>query len=366
MNHSALSLAMAAAMVMALGTTVAAQDFSVDVTASSLNVRNGVWGSKLGSVRNGQSFVVRAQSQGWYRIDWSGREAWISGSYASRSSRPIVEVTASSLNARSGPSTGNSILVSLPRGQRYVRLDQSGSWLKIQLDSRQAWIHGDYTRAVSGGATPAPSPTPSPTPAPAPGGSDLAGLDVALDTGHGVTGSGDFDPGAVNRFNGIREYDLNREVGFRVRDLLRARGARVSLNTYPSGSVRRSLFQKGTVARGHDLFVSLHHNAFNDSAQGAEVLVHKTKTTSSSIRLAQLIQDRLVQRIFAGQSRYDRGVKRQSLGVLSGAHSQISTAVLVEGFFLDPSNVTRAKADQWVEAEAQAIADGIATYWKTR
>ena len=351
MNRLALSLT----LVAGLASVAAAQD-TVDVTASVLNVRNGVFGTKLGTVRSGQSFVVRGQQSGWYQIDWGGRSAWISGNYARRSSRATVEVTASALNARSGPSTANAVLTAVARGQRYVRLGSSGSWIKIQLDARQAWVHGSYTRAS--GSTPTPTPSPAPNPS-----GDLRGLDVALDTGHGITGSGTFDPGAVNRFNGITEYDLNREVGFRVKQLLEARGARVSLNTYPRGSVRRSLFQKGQVARGHDLFVSLHHNAFNASAQGAEVLVHSSRATSSSRRLAQAIQTQLVQRVFNGSSRYDRGVKSRSLGVLSGAQSVIGTAVLVEGFFLDTREVTRARATQWVEAEAQAVAAGIAAYW---
>jgi len=140
----------------------------------------------------------------------------------------------------------------------------------------------------------------------------------------------------------------------------------VTLNTYPRGAARRSLFRKGQVARGSDVFVSLHHNAFNASAQGTEVLVHNTRTNSNSQRLARLIQARLVQRIFGGQSRYNRGVKRQALGVLSGAHSVSPTAVLVEGFFLDTREVTPARAIQWVEAEAQAVAEGIGVYWTTR
>ena len=170
----------------------------------------------------------------------------------------------------------------------------------------------------------------------------------------------------MNSRTGVREFDLNRSVGQRVKQLLEARGARVTLNTYPRGAARRSLFQKGQVARGSDVFVSLHHNTFNGSAQGTEVLVHKTRTNSSSQRLARLLQERLVQRIFGGQSRYDRGVKRQALGVLSGAHSVSRTAVLVEGFFLDTREVTPTRATQWVEAEAQAIAEGLGAYWTTR
>ena len=49
-----------------------------------------------------------------------------------------------------------------------------------------------------------------------------------------------------------------------------------------------------------------------------------------------------------------------------GAHSQLNTAVLIEGFFIDPPNVTQAVATDWIEREAQAIAAGVASYWINR
>ncbi|MBL4847220.1 MAG: N-acetylmuramoyl-L-alanine amidase [Planctomycetes bacterium] len=385
-----MRLVLSTLLVLGTLSPLAAQDITVDISARALNVRSGVWGTKLGLVRAGQSFAARGQRSGWYRIDWRGREAWVSGSYVQRSQRRTVEISATGLRARTGPSISDTILAVVRRGQRYVRLDRRGSWVRIQLDHREAWVHGDYVRDDGSASTPvstpapapvstpapahapvpnpapAPAPVSTPAPAPAPVSGDLTGLDVALDTGHGVTGSGRFDPGSLNSRSGIREFDLNRRVGQRVQQLLEARGARVTLNTYPRGAVRRSLFQKGQVARGSDVFVSLHHNAFNASAQGSEVLVHNTRTNSSSQRLARLIQGRLVQRVFGGQSRYDRGVKRQALGVLTGAHSVTRTAVLVEGFFLDTREVTPTRATQWIEAEAEAIAEGVGSYWLTR
>ena len=213
---------------------------------------------------------------------------------------------------------------------------------------------------------PAIVPHASDLPAPTSDGS-LRGLKIGIDSGHGTTGSRRFDPGSVNRRNGITEYELNRRVSTRVSALLRARGAAVSLQSYPRGAPARSLFQKGSqVARGQHLFLSIHHNSANSSAQGSMVLVHQSLATTSSFKLARAIQSRLVSGLWGGARSRDRGVRRQGLGVLRGAHGQVRTAVLVEGFFLDPSNVTQAVADAWIEREAQAIAAGVADYWASR
>ena len=209
-------------------------------------------------------------------------------------------------------------------------------------------------------------PDPDPT-LPTPTGTGLSELKIAIDSGHGVTQSGSFDPGAVNSANGLTEYELNRQVATRVASLLRAQGAQVTLQVYSRGTPRRSLYDKGAVvAQGHHVFVSIHHNAYNKRAQGSETLVHQSRGTTSSFALAGAIQRHVVKALWAGASSRDRGVKQAGLGVLRGAHSQVGTAVLVEGFFLDPSNVTSSVAAGWVEREARGIAAGIVEYWTSR
>lgn len=222
------------------------------------------------------------------------------------------------------------------------------------------------TLAALNAQPPAVVPNGSTPPAPVSDGS-LRGMRIGIDSGHGVTGTGAFDPGAVNRHTGITEYDLNRRVATRVRDLLSARGANVSLKVYARGATRRSLYNKGSAAaRGQHLFVSIHHNAYNASAQGSLVLVHQSLATSSSLSLGRAVQRNLVRSLWGGASNRDRGVRRQGLSVLRGAHSQVRTAILVEGFFLDPRNVTQSVANAWVEREAQGIAAGVAEYWRSR
>lgn len=117
----------------------------VSVTASSLNVRSGPWATVLGQVQSGDKFVVRASSEGWYKINWKGQDAWISASYTSAvHSGSGMTVTTGSLNVRTGPSTSYSIVGSVSSGQKYVLDSASGSWKKFQFDESLRWAHGSY------------------------------------------------------------------------------------------------------------------------------------------------------------------------------------------------------------------------------
>lgn len=56
------------------------------------------------------------------------------------------EVTASSLNVRSGPGTEFKVMSSLPRGSIVPDLGRNGSWVRVSEDG---WVHGAYLRRVS-------------------------------------------------------------------------------------------------------------------------------------------------------------------------------------------------------------------------
>jgi N-acetylmuramoyl-L-alanine amidase len=158
----------------------------------------------------------------------------------------------------------------------------------------------------------------------------LSGKVIALDVGHGWNQSDIYDAGAVG--NGTTEQVLNAKVANRAAELLRSMGAVVHVFDYASaGSARLWLSEKGKRAGAvkADVFVSIHHNAFNGSAQGTETLVH-TQATSEDVKLANSIQIRLVEEL----KLTNRGVKYQQLGVLSGCPSSIP-AGLTEGFFID-------------------------------
>jgi N-acetylmuramoyl-L-alanine amidase len=158
----------------------------------------------------------------------------------------------------------------------------------------------------------------------------LSGKVIALDVGHGWSQSAVYDVGAVG--NGAKEQELNAKVAYKVQNILQTLGAITHVFDYsPAGSPRLWLSEKGKRAGAikADVFISIHHNAFNGSAQGTETLVH-TQATSEDVKLANSIQIRLVEEL----KLTNRGVKYQQLGVLSGCPSSIP-ACLTEGFFID-------------------------------
>ncbi|MEM9772848.1 MAG: N-acetylmuramoyl-L-alanine amidase, partial [Cyanobacteria bacterium P01_D01_bin.73] len=149
--------------------------------------------------------------------------------------------------------------------------------------------------------------------------------------------------------SGIRQEDnLTREVGLRVMSKLRALGHQV-VNCTPqrASSVTNSLWQRTNRANVNrvDAFVSIHFNAFNRSANGAEVFA----ISSAGRRMAQPVQDEIVKLGF-----FDRGVK-------NGAHMYVlrhtsAPAILVECCFCD----ARVDMDRYLaEPMSNAIVKGL-------
>lgn len=171
----------------------------------------------------------------------------------------------------------------------------------------------------------------------------LAGKIIAIDVGHGWASGAAFDVGATG--NNANEQALNAEVARLVKTDLENKGATVHVFDYTSESSQRLfLRQKGQRAGDvkANVFVSIHHNAFDGSVNGTETLVDD-QATQEDLRLAKAIQNALLKEL--GYA--NRGVKRQSLGVLKGCPTSIP-ACLTEGFFIDwkyfngkiPSTVT--------------------------
>lgn len=167
-----------------------------------------------------------------------------------------------------------------------------------------------------------------------------------------------YDSGAVNPNNGKTEADTVLAVGKRVKEYLEAVGYEVdflqsnSLNgedeDYYNPSICRTANESGA-----DIFVSLHCNAFNTTAQGTEVEVYSYGGQAQE--LAQCIQNQIVNSL----GTVDRGVKeRPNLSVLKNT---TMTAVLVELAFIDNDSDCELLTNQEDEF-ARAVARGISDY----
>jgi uncharacterized protein YgiM (DUF1202 family) len=116
----------------------------IEVSADVLNVRRERWGTILGQVTRGQRLVAREQENGWWRIDWSGRSAWLSGSYVRRVSDERVVYTESALEALSAPRSSAPPRAVVDAGQAYVEVARERGWIQIDLGPRTAWVRSEH------------------------------------------------------------------------------------------------------------------------------------------------------------------------------------------------------------------------------
>ena len=147
------------------GATSSQSNGSVKVTASSLNVRTGAGtGYKvIGTVKKNQVFSYSAESNGWYKINYNGKDGWISGKYATKTSSSgnntnsgntnsgntststtTMYVTADSLNVRKGAGTGYAVIGNVKKGTAVAVRKTSDGWHQINYGSGTGWVSGKY------------------------------------------------------------------------------------------------------------------------------------------------------------------------------------------------------------------------------
>ena len=137
---------------------------SVRITASALNVRTGpsTGNSIIGTVYNSQKYVSIGRNGSWHLIDFDERKGWIHGSYLTNDSAANVRTNVTNyLNVRTGPGSQYRDIGDAKPNQRWVIIDNSGDWRKVNYRGGGYWMHGNYL--VSDGTPPPPPPPPPPS-----------------------------------------------------------------------------------------------------------------------------------------------------------------------------------------------------------
>lgn len=174
---------------------------------------------------------------------------------------------------------------------------------------------------------------------------------VLLEVGHGRRPDGTFDPGAVGHGD-VREYDLNRIAA----EAARATIAEAGVPCVVTDAVGE-LPDIGRLARGHDVFCSIHHNSAGSRAQGAEALIHARKGDPADAELANLISAEVAKELGIPDRNRRNGTPKRSLGVLSGAEeTDVRASVLAEVYFI---HVPVPDTADWSTRGGRAVGRGI-------
>lgn len=258
---------------------------------TTLSVRSGpgLTYPVVGRLSNGDEIIVDSLSGGWAHIKDEGGSAsqYCSADYLTRVrdytsetepeepeepfSPGVYQVKVdTTLSVRSGPGTSYAIVGILSNGDQVVVDQMEDGWAHL-MDTEKGtgrYCSADYLTRVrdydSSEGTPEDPVEPPRT-------SHLDGvMTVIIDAGHGGS-----DIGAHNADMSLDEKHINLYVAQYLEQYLEDAGVRVIMvrDTLEEGS---SLTLRGQVmeqyASSADLFFSIHHNAANTTARGAEAL----------------------------------------------------------------------------------------------
>jgi N-acetylmuramoyl-L-alanine amidase len=246
--------------------------------------------------------------------------------------------TSSSLNVRSAPGTGNSVIIGTLANGSVIEVQsiESNGWLKINYGGVTAYVSGSYVNIDYFPEQANNGP--------------LAGKVIVLDAGHGGS-----DPGAVA--GGMQEKDLVLDVSLRAQKLLEEAGATVIMTR--STDVFIPLDQRSAIANSSnaDVFLSVHANAFNGSANGTETYWNSTYQSSNSQRLANSIQSATLSKLGLN----NRGVKTGNFAVIRS--TRIPSALLELGFMDHAGDAAVLRQSSSRQRAAEAIRDGMINYF---
>jgi N-acetylmuramoyl-L-alanine amidase len=147
---------------------VHADEGKVSISTATLNVRTGPGLSYpvLTQVHRNQKFTIVETKKDWYKISTERGEGWVANWLVSRESAGSVNdsgqqgtVSTNGLRLRKGPSTADSVVTVLNKGDKVTISETSGSWLAVQSGNASGWVHKDYVNQTKPTGTPAAAPS---------------------------------------------------------------------------------------------------------------------------------------------------------------------------------------------------------------
>ena len=162
-------LCMTAVVSCTFATCSLASTLTVDTKA--LNVRNEpqITGQKIGVVKQNEQFEILETKDSWLKIDFKGKEGWVSSDYVivkedvtqneeeesnnvdideSQIQKVIKEVTASSLSVRQGASTSAKRIAVIKKGVKVEVIETINGWDNIVYGDIQGWAYNEYLTNV--------------------------------------------------------------------------------------------------------------------------------------------------------------------------------------------------------------------------
>lgn len=184
---------------------------------------------------------------------------------------------------------------------------------------------------------------------------------IVIDAGHGLDTPGKRSP------DDEREWSFNNKVAqYAIAKLKTYKDVEILRVDDPTGKTDVPLGTRTTLANEWqaDVYASIHHNALSSKwgkHSGVETYTMDNPTANpKSVEIAGAVHPRVVMAM--GIS--DRGMKRANFHVL---RESAMPAFLTEGGYMDSEvDIVKLRDDDYLKAQGEAIAEGLAIYFKLK
>ncbi|MGM2416336.1 SH3 domain-containing protein [Bacillus cereus group sp. BceL062] len=137
------------------------------INATSLRVRSAAntSSSVLGNLKNGEKVTVLGKANGWAKINYQGKEGYVSLEYVKleagkQEEKPAENITngtqevgtinATSLRVRSAANTSSTILGTLKNGEKVTVLGKANGWAKINYQGKEGYVSLEFVKLEAG------------------------------------------------------------------------------------------------------------------------------------------------------------------------------------------------------------------------
>jgi len=118
----------------------------ISTTGGALNVRSApnTGAAVLGTLPNGSTVNILGEQNGWFRINFGGRDGWISGSFVNLGGTGTISTAGGNLNMRSAPNASASIITTIPNGTVIPITGISGDFYQTNFGGRTGFVAQNF------------------------------------------------------------------------------------------------------------------------------------------------------------------------------------------------------------------------------
>lgn len=260
-------------------------------------------------------------------------------------------VKSSTLNVRKGPSTNYDVVGTLKYDEKVMLGYKVGNWTLIKSNNN---LIGFVSSAYLASSNPSSS---GENPGDTSGGKSLASQVLVIDPGHGGKDSG------ATGF-GLKEKDVVLDTALRLKTLLVQTPLQVKYTR--ETDVFYTPNQRPVMAANWkgNTFVSIHANAYNQSANGTETYYWSGRASNLNVSESKLLAESIHKRLVKAMGTKDRSVKPGNYAVL---RENTMPAALAELAFIDQKEDNdKLKNPVYRQKAAEAIYLGLLDYYKAK